>query len=325
MDRRREENAGRTVHLNRAAIPCDWRMIVLNNREKTPTRCPPKTCMQESPPSSSPRHPARHGALALVLLLLVSTPATAAVAELVLGIAPLVGETATRQQYTPLCQYLARAAGLPCRIATRPNFLGYWETMRRGGEYNLILDEAHFTDYRVQKMGYRVLAKIPGTVTYSLVIPRTTRIGDPERLVGRRIATLGIPSMGAALLNGLFPKPSKQPIPVEVDTAEEGFVLLREDKVAAAILPTPLVRQQILQGAALRVLLSTEPLPNMGLSAAPEIDPALRATLRRALLNAQKTDDGRAMLKAVGIERFDPASATLYKGQARILQQYWGY
>lgn len=271
------------------------------------------------------RRTAWRGAIALFLLLLVSTPAAAAVAELVLGIAPLVGEAATRQQYTPLCQYLARATGLPCRIATRPNFLGYWETMRRGGEYNLILDEAHFTDYRVQKMGYRVLAKIPGTVTYSLVIPRATRIGDPERLVGRRIATLGIPSMGAALLNGLFPKPSKQPIPVEVDTAEEGFMLLREDRVAAAILPTPLVRQQIIRGAALRVLLSTEPLPNMGLSAAPEIDPALRAALRRALLDAQKTDDGRAMLKAIGMERFDPASATLYRGQARILQQYWGY
>lgn len=280
--------------------------------------------MQESPSFFS-RHPTWRGAIAFFLLLLVSVPAPAAVTELVLGIAPLEGETATRQQFAPLCQYLARAANLPCRIATRPNFLGYWETMRRGGEYNLILDEAHFTDYRVQKMDYVVLAKIPGTVTYSLVVPRTTRIGDPSRLVGRRIATLGIPSMGAAILNGLFPKPSKQPIPVEVDTAEEGFAMLRDDKVSAAILPTPLVRQQVMRGAPLRVLLSTEPLPNMGLSAAPEIDPELRATLRRALLDAQKTTDGRSMLKAIGIERFDPTSATIYKGQARILQQYWGY
>jgi hypothetical protein len=235
------------------------------------------------------------------------------------------GATATRHQFSPLCRYLARATNLPCRVATQPNFLGYWETMRRGGEYNLILDEAHFTDYRVQKMGYVVLAKIPGTVTYSLVVPRTAKIGDPARLVGRRIATLGIPGMSAALLNGLFPKPSKQPIPVEVDSTDEGFAVLRDKKVSAAILPTPLVRQQIVQGAPLRVLLSTEPLPNMGLSASPDIEPPLRETLRRALLTARKTDDGRAMLKAIGIERFDPASAALYKGQSRILQQYWGY
>jgi ABC transporter, phosphonate, periplasmic substrate-binding protein len=271
------------------------------------------------------RYRARHSVLALILSLLVGVPAPAAVTELVLGIAPLVGETATRQQFTPLCRVLAHAANLPCRIETRPNFFGYWETMRRGGDYNLFLDEAHFTDYRIQKMGYVVLAKIPGTITYSLVVPQSISINDPSRLVGRRIATLGIPSMGAALLNGLFPKPSKQPILVEVDTADEGFAMLRGDKVSAAILPTPLVRERIMQGAPLHVLLSTEPLPNMGLSAAPDIEPPLRETLRRALLDAQKSTEGRAMLRAIGIERFDPASATIYKGQARILQQYWGY
>lgn len=264
-------------------------------------------------------------ALALLMLVATTAPARAAVNELVLGIAPLLSEAETLRQFTPLCQYLAQASGLPCRIATRPNFLGYWETMRRGQEYNLILDDAHFTDYRAQKMDYRVLAKFPGTVTYSLIVPRAARIQDPGRLVGRRIATFGIPSMGAALLNGLFPKPSKQPVPVEVDNAADGFALLRGGSVAAAILPTPLVRGEIARGSPFRVLLSTEPLPHMGLSAAPDIDAALRQTLRDTLLNAQKSESGRAMLKAIGIERFDPANATVYKGKGRILQEYWGY
>src|SRR4030065_228192 len=139
---------------------------------------------------------------------------------------------------------------LPCRISTRPNFLSYWEMMRRGKEYNLILDDAHFTDYRAQKMGYVVLAKIPNTVTYSLIVPHAAKLDDPARLVGRRIATLGIPSIGAAQLNGLFTQPSKQPIPVEVDSAADGFALLRKGKVAAAILPTPLVREEIVRGSA---------------------------------------------------------------------------
>jgi len=246
-------------------------------------------------------------------------------AELVLGVSPLLSETETREQYQPLCDYLAAATKIPCRIVTRPNFLSYWETMRRGQVYNLILDDAHFTDYRIEKMGYTVLAKIPYTVTYSLAVPRAADIRDPARLIGHRIATLGIPSMGAALLNGLFPQPSKQPIPVEVNTAAEAFVLLAAGKAEAAILPTPLVRQEILRGAALRVLLSTAPIPDMGLSAAPTIDPELRQTLREVLLNAQKADAGRKMLTELGIERFDAASATVYKGQGRILEKYWGY
>ena len=272
----------------------------------------------------SPR-PQRSAAVALLALCLTLSTTHAEVSELVLGVAPLLGEAETRTQYQPLCDYLASAARLPCRISTRPNFLLYWEMMRRGKEYNLILDDAHFTDYRAQKMGYVVLAKIPNTVTYSLIVPRAAKLDDPARLVGRRIATLGIPSMGAAQLNGLFTQPSKQPIPVEVDSAADGFALLREDKVAAAILPTPLVREEIVRGAPFRVLLSTAPLPHMGFSAAPDISPELRQVLRQALLNAHKTDAGRAMLTRIGLARFDPANATVYAGQGRILKEYWGY
>lgn len=269
--------------------------------------------------------PRANAAVALLALCLALSTAHAEVNELVLGVAPLLGETETRTQFLPLCEYLASAARLPCRIGTRPNFLSYWETMRRGKEYNLILDDAHFTDYRAQKMGYAVLAKIPNTVTYSLIVPRAAKLNDPARLAGRRIATLGIPSMGAAQLNGLFTKPSKQPIPVEVDNTAGGFALLREGKVAAAILPTPQVREEIVRGAPFRVLLSTAPLPHMGFSAAPDINPELRQVLRQALLNAHKTDTGRAMLAHIGLERFDPANATVYAGQGRILKEYWGY
>ena len=267
----------------------------------------------------------RDAAVALLVLCLLSGTTRAEVRELVLGVAPLLGEAETRVQFQPLCNYLAAITRLPCRVGTTPNFLSYWETMRQGKDYNLILDEAHFTDYRTQKMNYTVLAKIPDTVTYSLIVPRTAKWNDPARLAGRRIATLGIPSMGAAQLNGLFPKATKQPIPVEVDSAADGFALLHNARVAAAILPTPLVREEIVRGAPLRVLLSTVPLPHMAVSAAPDIDPELRRTLRQALLNAHKSDAGRAMLASVGITRFDPANATVYKGQARVLQEYWGY
>jgi ABC-type phosphate/phosphonate transport system substrate-binding protein len=85
------------------------------------------------------------------------------------------------------------------------------------------------------------------------------------------------------------------------------------------------VREEIVRGAPFRVLLSTAPLPHMGFSAAPDISPELRQVLRQALLNAHKTDTGRAMLARIGLERFDPANATVYAGQGRILKEYWGY
>jgi ABC-type phosphate/phosphonate transport system substrate-binding protein len=82
--------------------------------------------------------------------------------------------------------------------------------------------------------------------------------------------------------------------------------LLRDGKVAAAILPTPLVREEIVRGA-------------------PDVGPELRQRLRQALLDAHKSDAGRAMLARIGLERFDPANATVYSGQGRLLKEYWGY
>ncbi len=55
----------------------------------------------------------------------------------------------------------------------------------------------------------------------------------------------------------------------------------------------------------------------------PAAGPRRRST--SALTQPHQIDRGKAMLKAVGFERFDPATTSIYKGQAELLQQYWGY
>jgi len=73
------------------------------------------------------------------------------------------------------------------------------------------------------------------------------------------------------------------------------------------------------------VMLTTDPIPHIGLSAAPSIDANTRSALSKALLRAHTSEDGRKMLKQIGFERFDPATASVYSGQAGILKEYWGY
>jgi len=148
------------------------------------------------------------GILIALTLAFSPQPATAADSELVLAVQPVLDEGLTRKAFQPLCDYLAQATGRPCRLLTSPNFYAYWDTVRLGTAFNLVLDAAHFTDYRAQKLGYHVLAKIPDTVTYSLVTRDSELLLDAGDLVGKRVATLGIPSIGAARLNGLFPNPS---------------------------------------------------------------------------------------------------------------------
>jgi ABC-type phosphate/phosphonate transport system substrate-binding protein len=252
-------------------------------------------------------------------------PAQAADEELVLAIQPILDREQTERAFRPLCDHLGKATGRACRLYTSPNFLAYWEAVRRGTDFNLALDAAHFTDFRAQRLGFEVLAKVPDTVSYTVVTRNTDLVFDHSELVGKRMATLGIPSVGATYLNALYSNPIRQPFPVEVPDAEAGIKALLAGRAFAAILPTPIIAQQMAAGAPISVVLTTDPIPHIALSAAPSLPPALRAQIRDAALSAHRTSDGQAMLRAIGFEKFDPADAGVYRGQAKKLEQYYGY
>lgn len=245
--------------------------------------------------------------------------------DIVFVIQPILSEEQTRRAFQPLADYLARATGKRIVIRTLPNFLAYWEVVRQDSGYQLVLDAAHFTDYRVQKLGFKVLAKLPDTVSYSLIVGSDALVIDPAELIGKTIATTGAPSIGAARLNAMYPNPVRQPIIVDSGTAEEGLEMVLKNKALAAIVPTPLVSQRMAQGGGISVVTTTEPMPHIAFSASPKLDAGTREKIRNALVNATQTDDGRKMLKEVNFERFDPANEQIYTGQGSILKEYWGY
>jgi hypothetical protein len=270
----------------------------------------------------------RRLAIALHALLLAGglSPSFAAEpGQLVLVVQPVLSEEKTRQAFQPLADYLEQVTDRKCVLRTLPNSLAYWDMVRQPGGYDLVLDEAHFTDYRVQKLGFEILAKIPDTVSYSLIVPEGSLVLDPTELVGKTVATLGPPSIGAARLNGMFPNPMRQPSIIEVNSVEEGMELVVKRRVHAAILPTPLVSQQITGDGGIVVVTTTEPVPHYALSAAPGVDAGLREKIRTALLTADKTEEGKKMLQGIDFPKFDPASAGLYANQSNILKEYWGY
>ncbi len=277
-----------------------------------------------------------HPVAVLMLLGLASaaaSPARAATADIlkaepgdvVFVIQPILSEEQTKRAFQPLADYLGKATGKRIVIRTLPNFLAYWEVIRQDSGFHLVLDAAHFTDYRVKKMGFKVLAKLPDSVSYSLIVNSGALIIDPAELIGKTVATTGAPSIGAARLNAMYPNPVRQPIIVDSGTAEEGVEMVIKNKVLAAIVPTPLVSQRMAQGGGISVVTTTEPLPHIAFSASPKLDAGTREKIRNALVNATKTEDGRKMLKDVNFERFDPATEQIYAGQENILKEYWGY
>jgi hypothetical protein len=163
----------------------------------------------------------KHGWQALatfstILLLTFPSVSASSAQTLSFAVQPVLSEAKTRAAYAPLVKYLEQEAGVKITIKTMPNFMAYWDRVRRKEGYDMVLDAAHFTDYRASKYGYRVVAKIPDSVSYSLIVKTDNFVFEPAELTGKRIATLGTPSIGAARLSTMFPNPVRQPIVVEV-------------------------------------------------------------------------------------------------------------
>lgn len=263
-----------------------------------------------------------------VLLMVAGAPTASAYADddkLELAIQPILSEAKTKKAFKPLADYISKITGKQVVVKTMPNFMAYWSTIRLADSYDLILDAAHFTDYRSKKLGYKILAKIPDTVSYSLIVMAENFVFDPAELIGKRIATLGTPSIGAARLNALFPNPMRQPITVEVASAAEGINMLLNKKVFAAMIPTPLVSRTMAQGNDVSVVMVTEPAPHIAISASPKMNAKMVSIIRKGILDAKKTPDGKKMLKEIGFPQFDPANQKIYAGQSKMLQKYWGY
>ncbi|RMG59774.1 MAG: phosphate/phosphite/phosphonate ABC transporter substrate-binding protein [Gammaproteobacteria bacterium] len=254
------------------------------------------------------------------IALLVALPAQAMAGTLRFIVQPIQDRATTLKHYKPLADYLSRTTGEDVELEAAINFLTYWQGIRKG-KYDLVLDAAHFTDYRMEKLGYIPLAKVPGTVSYSLVTHPDTLIFEPEELIGKKVATAGAPSLGSLRLQALFPNPIRQPQIIEVPNAAEALRRVENGEVTAAIVPTPLLANH----PDLNVVLTTDPAPHVTFSVSPKVPAEVREKLRKALLALGTTEEGRKVLQAINFPGIEPADPKRYQGYERLLSQTWGY
>ena len=256
---------------------------------------------------------------ALAAGLFGSSPLWAA--DYTLVIQPVLPKDGIIKAYTPLATYLSQQTGEQIRLVTAPNYLAFWERTKQQGAYDLVLDAAHTTAYRIERMNYEPLAKLPDVVSFSLVTGPDTLIFDPDELVGKRLATLGSPSLGAVRLAQMFPNPMRQPMITEVNDSEEAVRLVLDGDVVAAMIPSPLVQQY----PQLNTITITEQVPHMALAAAPNVPPEVKAKIRKALLEASNNPAGQAMLQRLNLPGFVTATPALYQGYSTLLDGLWGY
>ncbi|MCW8963178.1 MAG: phosphate/phosphite/phosphonate ABC transporter substrate-binding protein [Gammaproteobacteria bacterium] len=263
-------------------------------------------------------HSIKRYALA-VLLLLGATPLASADTYTFI-VQPILPPSQTAKAYDPLIKYLNNATGHTLQLKTSPNFLAYWQDIKKG-QFHFVLDGAHLTDYRIKKMGYKPLVKVLDVVSYSLVTGPDVLVFEPSELVGKSVASLASPDRGALTIEQLFNHPIRQPILIEVTNAQDGIQKALNGEVSGAVIPTPLVGNF----PQLNVVSTTDQWPHVALSASRSVPSDVAQSVSDALINASNSPEGTAMLSAINFPGFEKATPAIYDGYSDKLKSAWGY
>lgn len=258
----------------------------------------------------------------LISMLLLG-PGAGTAAELNFIVQPVIDRDATAKAFQPLATYLSSTTGESVRLQTAYDYADCWFRMKGGSHYDLILDAPFYVDYRIKKQNHVPLVKVPGLVSYSLVALSSAGLLETAELVGKKIATLIPPAPGGLVMAKMFPHPSRQPYLVPVKSAEDALAALFKGQVAAALVPTPLAAQAMVAGREIAVIATSEQTPHMTLTAGPSVPKEVRDRIKQALLTANQTAAGRAMLQQIGFEGFETTSAAVYDGYSKYLEQEW--
>lgn len=277
-------------------------------------------------PSRSPAHPESLARRLVALLagaaaLLAAALPAHADDSLKMAIAPFLPEAELNEIYTPVAEYLSRRLGETVELELFPNYLSFWEATRGGSEFDIALDAAPVTDFRVQRQNWQVIARFDGEVTQSLVTRDDDLILSPKELVNQRVAVQPSPSVGALVLYQLFPNPVQQPTLVFGRTNRDVATAVLEGKARAGVIPTPLVGGY----PGLYPVITTEPLPFLGFSVSPQVNERTRKALQQAFLSFAETEEGQRILDEQQLTDIVPANNRYYRGHAELLIGTYGY
>jgi ABC-type phosphate/phosphonate transport system substrate-binding protein len=254
------------------------------------------------------------------MLAVLGLPALAA--EYKVALEPAYTPESNQQIYQPLLAYLGRETGHTFVAVTARNYNFHWRDMRQSASVDFAFEEAHFTDYRAQRQGFRPLARLAERTAYALVALPELAEGGMDALVGRRLVSMTSPSLGYALLFEMFTNPIAQPdIRSEAASWRDGVEMIFGGEADAAMVPRFIAELY----PNLQVMQTTRDFPGMAFSAAPGVPEEVATAVRDALLKLHENPEAYQVLVEIGSTRFEPASAADYRGNQDMLKGFFGY
>jgi hypothetical protein len=261
-----------------------------------------------------------HRILALLGLSLFAVPAFAA--EYTLAVEPNYPPAAAQQVYNPLLDYLSRSTGHAFKLRTSTNYHVYWRDLRSNAKTDFAFEEAHFTDYRIERLGFTPLVRTTEGTKYMLLADAPVAEKGIAGLIGYRVVSMPAPSMGYLLLGELYKNPIAQPeIRSVAANWRDGVEMIFSQETEAAMVPGYIA--QIYPN--LVVVNESREFTGRTLSAGGTVPADVRKAVTDAMLKLHEDNALYEVLSELGTAQFVAADRADYAGSERLLRGVFGY
>lgn len=251
-----------------------------------------------------------------------SVAISASAAEYNFAVEPVYTPERAREVYEPLIDYLNASTGQTFKLVVARNYAFYWNDIRNRKDLHFVFDEAHFTDFRIQRYGYAPIVKSSLPSSYSLLTQDDVAEGNVQAFVARSLVTMPAPNLGFALLLEYFPNPMQQPDLRSLATSWRDTVeIVFAGEADAAMVPTWLRDQY----PNLIPVITTREFPGPAVSAAAEVPEDVKTAVKDALLKLHEDQSLYEVLNELGMQQFIEATAAEYKGSEQMLKNFYGY
>ena len=257
---------------------------------------------------------------ASVLSVLSVTAANAA--DYTVTVEPNYPPAQAQQVYRPLLAYLSKATGQRFILKTAGNYHVYWRDMRGGAATDFAFEEAHFTDYRVNRQRFTPLVRVVDPTKFTLLVDSANANAGANGLIGRRIASMSAPSLCYLLLGELYKNPIAQPEIQSVAASwKDGVEMVFAGETEAAMVPGYIAQTY----PNLVPVATSRDFIGRAFSASPKVPMDVRKKVADALLRLHKDKTLFDVLSELGATQFVPANAADYAGSERLLRGVFGY
>lgn len=244
----------------------------------------------------------------------VPAQATPASGDLVLGATPDEGDATGAAE---LATYLSRTLGRRVIFSPANNWLAYSKDMTNG-RYDLVVDGAHLTGWRAERLQYAPLVRAADAAVFVLALhANDSATRDLTGLRGRPVCAQAEPNLGTLAVMAQFTNPARQPHIVPTADANESYRGLATGKCIGAILPARVAQAHKEIGT---VLYRTRSFPGTALSAGPRVNAMLQTKIVAALTSAEGAQATQRLRQSLGVSAWTHARGEDYAGLGALLK-----